>query len=251
MVDILRVFLIAVFSLSIPATPVLFTFQGLFQGFTLDRIITAIILSSVQINFVIVLCLTTNFKKLKIFNIINTVIIFILFIIELIALQHFVDHSRQKFHELIEKYPDGSVPDDWNLMIYYHAIKDRKCCGIDKNKNLSLQEIQYFYRNFASNCLKFLKYFTINATEIYHHQPCMHFVYDLRYIVVTISAMKVLTISFMMTLFWAYVQLDSHQRNRIVQPFTEIPSNQIKMYPSSASDNYPSKYIHNTTNVSK
>ncbi|CAF3260244.1 unnamed protein product [Rotaria socialis] len=68
----------------------------------------------------------------------------------------------------------------------------------------------------------------------------MNFVYDLRYIVVTIGAMKVLTISFMMTLFWVYVQLGARQRNRIVQPFTEMPSNQIKMYPSSTSDNYPS-----------
>ncbi|CAF1092446.1 unnamed protein product [Rotaria sordida] len=145
MSDVLLVSLSILLSLSVLGTPGLYIIEGFLHGFTLGRTLTAIILCSVQINLIIILCITKNVKTLTMFLIIDIVIIVILFIIEIISSWNFIDNSRQRFYELIEKYPNGAIPDDWSLIMSYGAIKDRKCCGIDKNKNLSLREMRYFY----------------------------------------------------------------------------------------------------------
>ena len=95
------------------------------------------------------------------------VIVIVLFIIEIISLRNFVDNSRQKFYDLIENYPDGTPPDNLSLVIFYLAIRNGKCCGIDNNKNLTIVESRYYYRNFAKNCLKWLSYFSTHPKQVY------------------------------------------------------------------------------------
>ena len=72
MIDLLRVFLIILLSLSVIATPGLYILEGIFYGFTLGEILTSIILCTSQITLIIVLCATKNVKTLLIFFTINT-----------------------------------------------------------------------------------------------------------------------------------------------------------------------------------
>jgi hypothetical protein len=95
------------------------------------------------------------------------VIVIILFIIEIKSVYNFVENSREKFHELVHKYPSGAIPDNWNLITAYIAIKDKKCCGIDDNQNLPSREIVYFYKNFLANCVTFSKHFSTNSNNEY------------------------------------------------------------------------------------
>jgi hypothetical protein len=59
-------------------------------------------------------------------------ILVIIFIIELTYLSNFVKRNRQKFVDVIYKYPDGLQPNEWHLLLYYLVIKEQKCCGIDR-----------------------------------------------------------------------------------------------------------------------
>jgi hypothetical protein len=71
---------------------------------------------------------------------------------EIVWLSHFIENSRQKFHELMEKYPRGEIPEEISLIPAYIAIKDKKCCGIVDNAKLNVSELFYFYQNFEENC---------------------------------------------------------------------------------------------------
>ena len=90
-----------------------------------------------------------------------------LFFIDIVSLLNYVDNGREKFYELMEKYPYGTLPDNWNLLIFYKLIKHTRCCGIDSNKNLSTKENHYFYSNFPQNCLKIFTYIPINFDQTY------------------------------------------------------------------------------------
>ncbi|CAF4461977.1 unnamed protein product [Rotaria sp. Silwood2] len=167
MADLLPISLSVLLSLSVLGAPGLYVIEGFLHGFTLSGTLASIILFSIQINLIILLCVTKNVKILILFLTIVTVIILIIFIFEIFSSRNFIDNSRQRFYELIEKYPDGTIPDDWNLIMSYRIIKDRRCCGIDLNKNLSRREGRYFYVNFPSNCLRIFTYMSINPYEIY------------------------------------------------------------------------------------
>jgi hypothetical protein len=82
------------------------------------------------------------------------VIIIILISIEFTYLSNFVNNNRQKFFELIEKYPDGSQPTEWHLILHYVLIKEQKCCGIDRRVNLLSEHDNYFIKYFLLNCLQ-------------------------------------------------------------------------------------------------
>lgn len=76
--------------------------------------------------------------------------------IKIISLSNNIENGRQMFHQLIEKYPEGTQPlDDVKLMLYYLFVKEEKCCGINTNKPLRFSEMTYFYMKFPSNCLVF------------------------------------------------------------------------------------------------
>jgi hypothetical protein len=88
---------------------------------------------------------------------------------ELIVILNFTENGRRNFEKLIALYPNGSRPDEWNLIGYYKAINDRLCCGIDRTDNLSIKEEEYFQKYFPFNCIEYGKV---------HIHPCMNFVRD-------------------------------------------------------------------------
>ena len=68
---------------------------------------------------------------------------------------HAPDDYRQRFDELIAKYPNGQQPEktDWYLLIPYKSIKEYGCCGIDSIDELQDKHSAYFHQNFRQNCV--------------------------------------------------------------------------------------------------
>jgi hypothetical protein len=72
MLDLLRVFLIILLSLSVFVTPGLCIIEGFLHGFTISTILTSVILCLTQITLIISLCAARKVKTLVIFLIITS-----------------------------------------------------------------------------------------------------------------------------------------------------------------------------------
>ncbi|CAF3498556.1 unnamed protein product [Rotaria sp. Silwood1] len=171
-------------SLSIFGVPILFTFEGLFHGFSLGEPLITIILCIALIILITILCSTNNIKKLLMFVSINTVLILILFFIKIVLLYNFLENGRQAFHRLMEKYPHGEEPDSSQFLSYYIPIKHEQCCGIDNNQNLSVEESTYFRVNFYDNCIMIFPP-SSDSEHPYRGQPCMNYVHAWRRQIIT------------------------------------------------------------------
>ena len=71
---------------------------------------------------------------------------------DLIYLSNIIENGRQKYYELIRKYPKGNEPDEWRLLVFYLNIRENQCCYVDQDEPMLMVRL-YFAVNYLENCL--------------------------------------------------------------------------------------------------